>query len=246
MNMLMLGAAFLVAGSGSVDVSSGYVLYGSRSNDEPCLWTYGELTAGHETFGSLGVSLWQNTDLTSRRSKTMRRMNEWDWYAFYRGGIDLADAGRLQLEAGHIWYKFHGVRAAYRSAYATMEEWAGRLTLENPFVTPYLEYHYDHKVTKGTFILGGLRRTFDFAEGFYFTPDLTIGGGDRNYNECLYPPYDGSIASGLSFAQLTGTIGYWFNAHFGVHARVSYVTLLNDDIDQTDFVWGTVGVDVAF
>lgn len=238
--------SIIVTGYASFDVASGYILYGSRSNDEPCLWSYGELTLGYGGVGSLGVALWQNTDLTSRRAEAMGRMNEWDWMVFYRGGIDLTEGWRLQFEVGHIWYQFHDVQPAYRAYYATMEEWGGRLVLMNPYLTPYVEYHYDHQVTRGGFVQGGLKQTFDFTDEFSFTPDLTLGGGNRNYNACLYPPYDDSIACGLTFAQFSGTFAYWFNAHFGVHARVAYVILLNDDIEQADFVWGSAGVDFAF
>lgn len=248
--------SFTVTGYASFDVASGYILYGSRQNDEPCLWAYGELTVGYGEFGALGVSLWQNTDLTSRRSEVMGKMNEWDWTMFYRGGINLAKGWRFQLEAGHIWYRYHHVRLAYRAAYATMEEWAGRLSLANPYLTPYFECYYDHKVTHGKFMQGGLKRTFEFGDGFSFTPDLTLGGGDKNYNACLYPPYDGSVMGGPTFVQVASTLAYWFNEHFGVHAKIAYVTLVNDDIRSAvdkdggtlanDFVWGSIGVDFAF
>ena len=247
---------FYVTGYGSFDVSSGYVLYGARENDEPCYWTYGELNVGYGKWGSLGASLWQNTDMTTRRKDVMRRMNEWDWAAFGRSGIDLTDDWRLALEAGHVWYVYHGVRPEWRDAYKTMEEWYGRVALENPFATPYFEGYYDHQVYKGAFMLGGLRRAFDLPLGLTLTPDLTVGGGTRNYNACMYPPYDGSVAGGITYVQLAGTLAYWFNEHFGIHLKVAYVVLTDNDIRHAvdeedgayanDFVWGTVGVDVAF
>ena len=247
---------FYVTGYGSFDVSSGYVLYGARENDEPCYWTYAELGVGYANFGSVCASLWQNADMTTRRKETMRRMNEWDWAVFYRGGLDLADGWRLGVEAGHVWYKFHGIRPAYQDYYHTMEEWGGRIALENSFATPYFEYYYDHKVYEGAFMQGGLRRSFALPFGFLLTPDLTVGGGDSNYNACLYPPFDGSVAGGVTFVQLAGKLAYWFNDHFGVHAKVAFVSLANDDIRDAvdraggtyanDFVWGTIGVDVAF
>ncbi len=248
--------SFKVTGYAAFDVSSGYILYGARMNDEPCLWSYGELTLGYGELGSLGISLWQNTDFTSRRSEALGRINEWDWTVFYRGGVDLSEDWRFQFELGHIWYKYHHIRPAYRATYATMEEWLGRFSLPNPYLTPYFEYYYDHQVTHGRFMQGGVKRTFEFADGFLFTPDLTFGGGDRNYNACLYPPYDCSVKSGPTFVQLASTIAYYFNAHFGIHARIAYVVLVNDDIRTAvdkdggtlanDFVWGSVGMDFAF
>ncbi len=247
---------FTVTGYASFDVSSGYILYGARENDEPCYWTYGEIDFGYGDWGSLGVGLWQNTDMTTRRKETMRRMNEWDWSVFGRTGVGLADDWRLALEVGHVWYVYHGIRPAARDFYRTMEEWYGRVALENPFVTPYFEGFYDHQVYKGAFLQGGLRRTLDLPLGLTLTPDVTVGGGSRNYNACMYPPYDGAVGGGVTFGQGAGTLAYWFNAHFGVHAKVAYVVLTDNDIRHAvkadggtlanQFVWGAVGIDMAF
>ena len=247
---------FTVTGYASFDVSSGYVLYGALENDEPCCWTYGELNFGYRDWGSLGASLWQNTDMTTRRKEAMRRMNEWDWAVYGRSGLDLWDGIRLSVEAGHDWYNYHGIHSAARDYYHTMEEWYGRVALENPLVTPYFEGFYDHQVYKGAFLQGGLRRTFDLPLGLTLTPDVTVGGGSRNYNACMYPPYDGSVGGGVTFVQAATTLAYWFNAHFGVHARIAYVVLADNDVRhavkadggplENQFVWGTVGIDVAF
>ena len=247
---------FYVTGYGSFDISSGYVLYGARENNEPCYWTYGELNAGYGKVGSLGASLWQNSDMTGRRKDVMRRAGEWDWAVFGRTGIDVADGWRLALEAGHQWYVYAGVKPDYADYYHTMGEWYGRVALKNPFVTPYFEYYYDHLVYKGAFMQGGLRHEFALPLGFTLTPDLTIGGGDRNYNSCMYPPFDGSVAGGITYVQVSALLQYWFNEHFGVHARIAYVSLANGDIRDAvdeygspyanDHVWGTIGVDVAF
>ena len=247
---------FKVTGYASFDVSSGYVLYGARENDEPCYWTYAELNFGYGDWGSLGAGLWQNTDMTTRRKETMRRMNEWDWAVFGRSGFELADNWRLAFEVGHVWYDYHGIRPASEVYYHTMEEWYGRVALENPFVTPYFEGYYDHQVYKGAFMQGGLRRAFELPFGLTFTPDVTVGGGTRNYNACMYPPYDGSVGGGITFVQAAGTLAYWFNQYFGVHAKIAYVTLTDGDIRSAvreygeplanEFVWGAVGVEVAF
>ena len=247
---------FHVTGYGSFDLSSGYVLYGARENDEPCYWTYGELDFGYADWGSLGVSLWQNTDMTTRRKDSMRRMNEWDWAVFLRSGIDLADGWRFAFEVGHQWYDYHGLTAAAAPDYKTMGEWFGRVALENPYVTPYFEGYYDHLVYDGAFLQGGLRHAFALPFDLTFTPDLTVGGGSRNYNRCMYPPFDGSAPGGVTFVQVMGTLAYWFNEHFGVHARLAYVVLTDDDIRRAvsdygdpyanQFVWGSVGVDFAF
>jgi hypothetical protein len=73
----------------------------------------------------------------------------------------------------------------------------------------------------------------------------------------MYPPWDEkAVKGGMSYVQLSGKLSYWFNDHFGIHAQVAYAVTANDrlrsgiDADLSDyrkqFVWGTVGVDVAF
>ena len=246
-----------ISGYGSFDVSSAYVLYGGRQNKEPCYWTYGELDINADEWGTAGASLWQNTDVTCRRKESMRRMNEWDWAAYYRNGFDIADGWRLAGEAGNIWYKYHGLHGVGKMIYKTMMEVYGRLELQNPYVTPYAAVFYDWKITKGTFALAGLKRDVSLPFGLTFTPDISLGGGDRRYLDNLYPPWGaGGVKSGISYAQISGKLAYWLNGNFGVHAMVAYSVIVNEKIrsgideDGSDyrkqFVWGTVGVDFSF
>lgn len=251
-------AAFSVSGYGSFDVSSAYVLYGSRLNKEPCAWTYAELSATDDTWGGVFASLWQNTDLTSRRRAEMRRMNEWDWTAGARTRWAFAEDWALGLEAGHVWYKYHGLNGpAAKAAYQTMMEIFGRLELENPHLTPYLFAAYDWKVTDGTFATVGLKRACPFSCGLVLTPDFTLGGGDDRYLACLYPPWGaGRVKSGLSYVQAALKAAYPLVGPVGLHATLAYCVLVNDRIrsalheDSSDvsgqFVWGAVGLDVSF
>lgn len=243
---------------GSFDVSSAYVLYGARSNKDPCCWTYGELNIAADDWGSVGASLWQNTDVTCRRKDAMRRMNEWDWTAYYRNGFSLANGWKLAGEAGHIWYKYHGLQgAAAKSTYKTMMEIYGRVELQNPYAVPHLFAAYDWQVTDGAFLTLGLKRDIELPFDVAFTPDLSIGGGDDRYLACLYPPWsEQEIKGGISYVQLSGKLAYWFNRHFGIHAQLSYAVVANDrirsgiDADSSgyrkQFTWGSVGVDVSF
>ena len=64
------------------------------------------------------------------------------------------------------------------------------------------------------------------------------------------------VGAGPTFVQAAAQLAYWFNAHFGVHARVAYVTILDAEIREAidenggdaakDFVWGNLGVEFAF
>ena len=217
---------------GSFDVSSAYVLYGARINKDPCCWTYGELNIAADDWGSVGASLWQNTDVTCRRKDAMRRMNEWDWTAYYRNGFSLANDWKLAGEAGHIWYKYHGLQgAAAKSTYKTMMEIYGRVELQNPYAVPHLFAAYDWQVTEGPFMIVGIKRDIPLPFDITFTPDLTVGGGDDRYFACLYPPWnERDVKGGLSYVQLSGKLSYWFNDHFGIHAQAAYAVIANDRI----------------
>ena len=247
-----------VSAYGSFDVSSAYVLYGARINKEPCFWTYGELNINADEAGTVGASLWQNTDITCRRKNSMRRMNEWDWTVYYRNSCSLSENWRLACEAGHIWYKYHGLQGAVaKSVYKTMMEVYGRVELQNPYATPYIFTAYDWQVTDGTFAICGLKRDIGLPLDITFTPDLSVGGGDDRYLACLYPPWsEEDMKGGVSYVQLSGKLAYWFNEHFGIHAQIAYAVTANNrirsgiDADGSDyrkqFAWGTIGIDLSF
>lgn len=241
---------------GSFDVSSGYVLYGALMNDEPCFWTYAGAEASFDGLFSAGISLWQNSDMTCRRKDSMRRMNEWDWSAFLRTGYDIAKNWRIIGEAGHIWYKYHGLTAAASKTYATMEEIYVRAELANPFLTPYFSFRHDHRVTHGEFLEGGLKRDFTLPAGLTLTPDATVGGGTGDYLAVLYPPFDASAGSGVSYVQFALTLSYRFNDNFGVHLKGAFSALTGDDVRsavrrdggtyENEFLWAAAGVDWSF
>lgn len=250
------GNTLKVSGYGSFDIASGYVLYGARSTKEPCYWTYGEVSLSYGDWGSLAAGFWQNTDMTTRRKASMRRMNEWDWGVAYRGGIEIAEGWRVKFSVGHVWYVYHGLAPAAAPLYHTMEEWTASVRLENPYVVPFIEGYYDHGVCKGAFWRGGLKREFALPFGFTLTPEFVIGGGTRNYNRVMYPPYDDSVGGCVTYAELEWTLAYWFNEHFGVHAKIAYAVLTDDEIRDAvkaadsdvanQHVWGQLGMEFAF
>lgn len=250
------GNLFQLSGYGSFDLSSGYNLYGARYNKEPCYWTYVEVNLTAGKFGSVGASLWQNADMTARRKATMCRMNEWDWSVYYRAGYSFSDDWNLQGEVGHLWYVFPGIDGPLVSSCLSDKEIYGRLRLQNPYVTPYVDWCYDYDLFPGAIFLSGIFREFALPGGFALTPDLMVGGGTKNLIACLYPPYDDRIGGGLTFAQVSVLLSYRFNQFFGVHARLAFVTILDEEIREAiddddgdlanDFVWGTIGVDFAF
>lgn len=242
----------------SFDISSAYVLYCARQNKEPCFWTYGALDFCGDRLGTLELSLWQNTDMTCRRKETMGRMNEWDWRAAYLNTLEIADGWRINAEIGHIWYKYHGLRGKEASkAYATMMEVYGRLSCENPYLTPYVFAAYDHRVTEGTFALLGVKRSFEMSPRWSFTPELSIGGGDGRYLACLYPPWGGEdVGTSISCSQLSGRLDFKITKSISFYAAMAFSVIVDDEIRQAisrdgsdyanQFVWGNIGVSICY
>lgn len=239
----------------SFDASSAYVLYCARQNKDPCFWTFAEIDLLGGRCGTMALSLWQNTDATSRRKNTMRRMNEWDWRVAYLNVFQIAEDWTLAGEAGHIWYKYHGLRGKEVSkAFATMMELYGRVSLDNPYLTPYLFATFDHRVTEGMFVLAGIKRDFRLSQKLVFTPEITIGGGDDRYLSCLYPARKTDAA--VACTQLSGRLEYAICRNVALHASLSFSVIADDEIrgaiDEVSsdyakqFVWGNIGVSVSF
>jgi hypothetical protein len=250
-------SAFSISGYASFDISTAYVSYGSRPNDEACYWSYGELNFSYDPLGTIGIALWQNTDMTTRRKREMRRMNEWDWFLYYRNDYAFSEDWRLNYETGLIWYKYHGLNGhEMRKAYAAMEEIYFKTSFDMPFLTPHFFASYDYAVTDGFYFEGGIKKESPLTDHISFTPNFIAGGGSEKYLSVLYPPWGGT-GEDISHIQLSGTLAYWFNENFGVHAMLAYTVIVNDEIrgaidDETatnyskNYLWGTVGVDFAF
>lgn len=248
---------FAVHGYGSFDVLSGYEFRGALLNDEPVYWTYGELYATCADLASIGGWVAQSTDMTCRRKTEMRRMNEWDFAANARFRPELAEGWRLGLEVGHCWCCMHGLRGESADAYTRpATEIYAFLWLENPYVIPYATCEYGYDAFEGAAFSFGLRRAFVLPFGLELTPKVCAGGSNAGYNAMLYPPFDGSIGTGLAFVQVGAELNYWVTDWFGVRAQANFTVIvdpdLRDAIDacghpyRNEFVCGGLGVVFAF
>ena len=248
---------FAVHGYGTFDVLSGYEFRGALLNDEPVYWTYGELCAAYADLVSVGGWLAQSTDMTCRRKAEMRRMNEWDFAANTRICPELAEGWKLGLEAGHCWCCMHGLRGEAARAYSRpATEIYAILWLENPYAVPYATCEYGYDAFEGTAFSFGLRRAFALPLGLELVPKVCAGGSDAGYNATLYPPFDDSVGTGLTFVQVGAELNCWVTENFGVRAQASFSAVIDPDIRdaidacghpyRNEFVCGGLGVVFAF
>ena len=248
---------FKVTGYASIDLVSGYVYRGSVMNDEPCYWTYGELNAGYKDLFSLGTWFFQNTDMTCCRKEMFRRMNEWDFGLDARVYFELTEDWKIGCEFGHCWSFICGATDSSLGPYEDgVNVLYGIVWLENPYVTPYFTSEYEYSTEHVGAMSGGMRHTFDLPWGFTLTPDASLGGGTAGYNAMFYPPFDGSVDTGITYVRAGAELAYWFNAHFAIRVTLDYSVLLDDTIRKgcetygrpykRDFLCGSIGVCVAF
>ena len=185
-------------------------------------------------------------------------MNEWDYAADVRITPELAKGWRLGLEVGHCWCCMHGLRGESADYYARpAQEIYALFSLDNPYVTPYATCEYGYDTVKGAAFSFGLKRAFSLPLGLELTPKVSAGGSNSGFNEELYPPFDGSVGTGLMFVQVGAELQYWVTEWLGVRAQASFTVItdpdLRDAIDAADgssyrneFVCGGLGVVFAF
>lgn len=273
---------------------SGYQLYGSLLNKDPVLQGYAEIRAkllfDDWDFGSLGIGVWHNTDLTGRRANngrhdffcptetrdcaiSRRAFNEidpnvsWD-ISFW---FDDEKTVGLYYKTSFIWYWYPHDRASCDHAQYTTMDWNHYFELVNPILTPYINVVHEYHESNGNLLQFGVKHTFVLADGLTVTPFIEGVWRNRSYGWCfsnygLDENYD-KLPSGFATAKAELDVNYWFTANVGLFAKVAYCTTvdpnLRDSADfvdnsnpahygnsvygaEKDFVWGGVGLQIAF
>ena len=184
------------------DFLSAYVWRNAVQTDElvmqPCVWA--DLTR-FEPFWA-GFSIWQNYSLTDRRRAIYRHgLDETDYNVHVGATVWSSDDEdwSLDLELGHDWYTYQGVRGDLRADYPDTREVYVKATLTNPFVDVYgqASWMYDD--------FGAYRQALHYELGFNKEVELcdalTVGAdwnvnfGDGRYLSFLY----GGTASGAYY-----------------------------------------------
>ena len=261
-----------------LDYFSAFVWRNAIQNDrqvmQPCVWA--DYT-GLDPFW-FGFSIWQNYDLTDRRRDVYKHaQNETDYNlhvgatVWANGAEDESEAMSLDLEIGHEWYTYQGVRREEKSGYCDTRELYLKATFNNPLVGVYgqASWMYDD--------FGDYQSGFHYELGFnkeveLVEDKLTLGAdwnvnfGDRNYLSflfgdvhCAYDDEDELVDSDRPFGFGGTTVKVYLNwaitDWMTLGGTVAYTGVLNgpvrDQLDEDggyhrDYCWGGLSLKFKF
>ena len=263
-------------GFGNTGVYSGYQLYGSLVNSQPTWQTYLEgnvnLSCGDLDLGYLGVGLWFNSDLTSRRHESYGRFfNEFDPNIHW-GKTFWFDDDRtwgLDYRTSVVWYYYphheYQDHPTWGETKTTMD-WNHSFALVNPYITPFLDVVHEFHENHATLLQFGAKRAFEISDNFTLTPMVVAVWRSHLYNWC-FPTDFGDVhgwgakhGSGFATLKIQIDANYKITDNFGLFAKVAFCSVIDDDLrdniddvlhgsaygDNKDFVWGGVGVTFNF
>ena len=242
----------------SADVTSGYLLYGALMNSQPCAQGGVEAGASHAGFGRFGLGAWANSDLTGRRHTFGKAFNEDDFYLHYGRAFEIADKVSFNLRLMHMWYWYPHSTGRTRKGCPSKREIYVIGSLENPYVVPYAMWTHEWELTDGTYFECGVRRRCEVADAFSVTPAFSGNWLSHGYMTIFpAPPGEYACDDGVGCLRASVAAEYAVTEHFSVHARIDYVSIVNDEVRgairdarrspyMNDFVWASIGCTYSF
>ncbi len=263
----------LFFGFGNTGVYSGYQLYGSLVNSQPCWQTYLEgnvnLQFKDADLGFVGLGLWFNSDLTSRRHDSYGRLfNEFDPNVHWGKTFWFDDDKTWGLDylMTFVWfyYPHHAYQdhSAWGKTYTTMD-WSHSFALVNPWVIPFLDIVHEFHESDANLLQAGLKKELAVTDSFKLTPSATLVWRNSHYTWC-FPTGFGAPpnrhGSGVATFKLGLDANYQLADRVGVFAKVAWCSIVDPDLrdncdntlhgnaygDTKDFAWGGVGVSFNF
>ena len=256
-------------GFANYGIYSGYQLYGSLLNNEPTLQGYFEgnfnINVSDIDFGTLGIGVWSNSDLTPRRDHIGigNMFNEFDFNIHWQRMFWLNDAKTWGIfyRTYVVWYYYPGQHyQRIHPACDTTFDWDHYFELANPYVIPYINVVREYRFDANLFQFG-LKKPFTIGDNLTLTPFIEFVARDGHYNWC-FPTRFGNIdtCGGLATLKVELDANYNITKNFGLFAKIAYCSIIDhhmrnncDDIlasdeygENKDFVWGGVGVFVNF
>ena len=242
----------------TADVTSGYLLYGALMNSQPCVQGGVEAGETYDALGRFGVGAWSNSDLTGRRHTFGKAFNENDFYLHCGRAFEISESVSFDFRAMHMWYWYPHSTGHTRKGCPSKRELYLIGSLENPYVVPYAMWTHEWELTDGTYFECGLRRRCELGGGFALTPSFSGNWLSHGYMT-IFPAPAGEDACepGIGCLRLSLIAEYAVTKNFSVHARIDYVSLVNDELRgavrdarnspyMNDFVWGSIGFSYSF
>lgn len=251
-----------------LDYFSAYVWRNAIQSDrqviQPCVWA--DFTALDPFW--FGFSIWQNYSLTDRRRDVYKHgLDETDYNVHVGATVwsndaeDESEEMSLDLEFGHEWYTYQGVRGEARSAYCDTRELYLKATFNNPFVGVYgqTSWMYDDfgDYEGGFYYEVGLNKEIELCESLTFGADWNVGFADKDYTAFL----NGVDTYGFGGTTLKFYLNWAITDWMTLGGTIAYTGLLNassrDQLDEggwwrdgdkyeRDFIWGGFSLKIAF
>ncbi len=254
------------------DFLSAYVWRNAVQTDrmvmQPCVWA--DLTY-FEPFW-LGFSVWQNYDLSHRRGAIYRYgLNETDYNVHLGATVwdneDEDNPMSVDLEIGHDWYTYHGVRDEAREDYPDTSEIYVKATFNNEIVSLYGQASWMYRdfgcYEQAMHYELGLTKEVEVCDDVTAGADLNVNFGDSNYLYYLfggvsspyyvagddeeeggvYDDYDGAPKGGIAGATIKFFVNWAITDYLSLGATVGYTGLLNAPLRES---MGDVGDDFDF
>ncbi len=217
----------------SAEYSGKYIWRGQNLSDDPVFQpgistSYGNFTAG----------IWGNLDLTNINDRNGNFL-EMDYYLDWSD--DLSDFEGIGYSVGLIYYDFPGSYADGTRLPDTLEAYLG-LNFDLP-ANPSITFYHDLDEAEGTYISLGLGHRVE--QVFELNPEVpvamdigaSLGWGSGSYDKY----YWGTDQSKIN--DLVLSVSFPIDiAGLTITPSLNYVTLLSDDIRDTD----TYGTDSDF
>lgn len=266
---LTLAAAFAVAslfadikmdkpdwvhiGAGA-EALTAYQLYGAMFNDEPAVIYTSSVDFDIPSVGTIGVGTWTLSDITKRCDDLHSRWNnETDFDIHFYGGFDIAEEWQFDYYVGYIWmvmYHSQGNAPTQHSGIWGFE-------IANPYVTPFVNFEYQHAYNASLYTESGFKRSFEVCDTVTLTPSISLSTMGSRFKRSFFPECEGGYSNGIEalFARLKAEwkVTEWFTAY----SQIVYCSILDNDIRnairscddttyKTDFATLEVGVSFEF
>lgn len=211
------------------DFAGKYIWRGQNLNDDPVFQP--GISA---TYNNLTLGIWGNLDLTNINDRNGDFL-EMDYYLDWSD--DLSNVEGVGYSIGLIYYDFPGSYADGTRLPDTLEAYLG-FSFDLP-ASPSITAYHDLDEAEGTYITLGVGHTVE--EVFEISPDVpvamdlsaTLGWGSASYDKY----YWGIDQSKINDLVLSVSLPFEVEG-ITITPSVNYVTLLSDDIRDTD-VYGT-------
>lgn len=226
----------------SSQIGSAYQLYGAMFNDEP-YWAYStSVDFEIPDSCSIGVGSWTMNDLTTTHKDFHPRWNnETDIDVHLFRCFYLTESIAINAYLGHVWFLFHS-----KERWASQRSFVWGVELDNPILTPTLNFEYEYAYLPALYMEGGVKRRFQIGDRIHITPSFSMSAMGENFKYSFFPSSGKSFQDGLCavFAKLKGE--WRVISYMTLYAQITYCTILDEDIRKgIDSVSSTYKKDFA-